>query len=599
MDNSMNASEMDKLLEHFIQSCFPTNYGEASWGVEINVLRQLTGQHLEKAKKAILDGLVKEPASRPTSAVLAIELLEAIPLLQNWLQAIRSDETRSHKWSSAQGQLAYTLYELTKDETYIPNLIEAVRKAEYDEFDNSVYMLGKVPLSSDGMLAVWQRYKRGKVRKNSEYWRDQCVNFLKEKIKHPIGENFVTTLPEEDRKELFELISENKKQRIDRNLRLERYVRGRDRYDKADLNKFDEYTKIGGPPIKGLTLKAIWRGHTDIINSLAWSPDGRYLASTSNDESIMIWHFDQNECVKILIREKKYSYSNYWPKRALWVDNGRKLASTYDYYSTLDEDINGVAIWDLSSETIISPLRKPGKDSSYVRNLVCSPEGKFLIVSYCGYEDNTVFLIDPATSGRKRILEEYAGGFETISLSPDGKMIGAGYRESDDKDITHEIIVFDLDTQKMVNRLTGHLGYINQLCWMSKQPILISASSDNTIGIWDLDRCQRVSLLEGHRDIVSNLSLSADGELLVSKCSGDHTIQIWSTRTWKTLMILRELDGHGDTIAFHPTLPILATVYRDETQEKAFRHDLNSIRIWEFDNKEFLDNPPFWDSFME
>jgi hypothetical protein len=51
MNNSSKDSEMEKLLDHFIKSCFPSNYGEATWGVEIDVLLQLEGQYLEKAKK--------------------------------------------------------------------------------------------------------------------------------------------------------------------------------------------------------------------------------------------------------------------------------------------------------------------------------------------------------------------------------------------------------------------------------------------------------------------------------------------------------------------------------------------------------------------
>jgi WD40 repeat protein len=489
--------------------------------------------------------------------------------------------------------LAYTLYELTKDEAYISDLVEAVQKAGYSDFDESVSMLGKLPLTAEGISVVWQRYKNGKVTRDTDTWLEQCADLLREKIKYPLGESFLNNLSEAEQKQLLKLISERRKDRLERRWRLEAYIKGRDRYSQEELNRYDEYIKVGGSPIKGLTLKSIWTGHTAKINGLAWSPDGRHLASTSNDESIMIWDVAQDECTALLIREKKHNYSTYQPKHAIWLGN-EKLASTYNYSSTPDEDINGVAIWDLQSDKLISPQQKRAKDESDIRNLIYSPVNNSLIVSYSRYDNNAVDLIDPATNNRQRILEEFGGKFEAMSMSPDGKMIATGYMESvEAEEKSYQIIVIDSVTMKSINKLPGHLGYINQLCWMPEHPVLAFASSDNTIGIWDIERNQRLALLEGHKDIVSDVSFSAGGELLASRSCGDNTLQIWRTKTWEVLAIIRELDGFGDTVAFHSSLPILASICKDEAQGKVFRHDVNSIRIWELDYKEFLDNPPF------
>ncbi|MBC7877713.1 MAG: WD40 repeat domain-containing protein [Anaerolineales bacterium] len=561
--------------------------------MEIDALLQLKGEYLEKAKAAILDGLEKNQGFRPIYSAKALSFVEAVPIMQKWLQKIKNVPAASNGSKTYQ-LLAFTIYEITKDEAYIPDLIEAVKKAGYGDMDESVSTLGKVPLTLEGISAVWQRYKQGKVTRDTDNWLDQCASFMREKIKHPIGESFLNSLSEEDQKELLKLSNESRKDRIERNLRLDKYIKGRDRYNKEDLNRYDEYIKVGGSPVKGLKLRSIWKGHTNKINSLAWSSNGRYLASTSSDESIMVWDVAQDECTTLLLREKKSSSSTYQPKRVVWLGD-EKLACTYDYSSTTDEDVNGVAIWDIQSEKLISPLQKRVKEEkSYVRNLIYSPVNGSLIVSYYGHEDNAVFLLNLATNARERILEEYNGSFENMEISPDGKVIGAGYQESAKaEEDSHEIIFIDLNTMKIINRLQGHLGHINQLRWKSGHPVLASASSDNTIGIWDIEHNQRLAHLEGHRGVVSNIVWSAGGELLASKSSEDRTIQIWNTRTWEVLFILRELDGYADNIAFHPTLPILASIYKDETQEKALRHDVNSIRIWEFDYKEFLDNPPF------
>ncbi|MEP7133816.1 MAG: WD40 repeat domain-containing protein [Chloroflexota bacterium] len=600
MDNSTDNAQMEILFKSFIKSCFAADGGDPDirLDLEIGDLLQLKGIYLEKAKVAILEGLEKNQGFRPVYSAKALNLREAVPIMKKWLGKIKNTPT-SMKDSRAYQLLASTLYAVTEEEAYIPDMVEAVKKADYSDLDESVPLLSKAPLTTEGVSAVWQRYKKGKVTKETDNWLNDCADFLREKIKHPIGENFLKNLPEEEQKALLKLISESRKNRIERNSRLEKYIRGRDRYNQGDLNRYDEYVKVGGSPIKGLKLKSIWKGHTDEVNSLVWSPDGHYLASASKDESIMIWDVELGDCTTLLIREKKFGYSKYEPKRAIWLGS-EKLASTYDYYSVSDEDVNRVAIWNLQSKKLISSVQKKGENKNYVRNLIYSPYNNSLIVSYYGHEDNAVFLIDPATSERKCILKEYDGIFETMTMSPDGKIIVAGYQElAETENSLHEIIFIDSSTMKVINKLPGHFDYINHLCWMSGRPVLASASSDNKIGVWDYEHIQRLAFLEGHRGIVSDVSFSAGGKLLASRSCEDNTLRIWDTKTWETLAILRELNGFGDSFAFHPTLPILASICKDETQEKVFRHDVNSIRIWEFDYEEFLDNPPFMNGFMK
>jgi hypothetical protein len=58
------------------------------------------------------------------------------------------------------------------------------------------------------------------------------------------------------------------------------------------------FTEIGGSPVPGLTLRQVLRGHTDWIGRIAWSPDGTYLASPSEDSTIWIWDARSGACVR-------------------------------------------------------------------------------------------------------------------------------------------------------------------------------------------------------------------------------------------------------------------------------------------------------------
>lgn len=108
-----------------------------------------------------------------------------------------------------------------------------------------------------------------------------------------------------------------------------------------------------------------------------------------------------------------------------------------------------------------------------------------------------------------------------------------------------------------------HLGYINHISWMPNQPILAAASNDHTISIWNMQKRRRIASLESHASSVTGVSFSAGGVLLASTAERDDmvggTVRLWRTDTWEELIILKELESAGGALAFHPTLPLLAT----------------------------------------
>lgn len=71
-----------------------------------------------------------------------------------------------------------------------------------------------------------------------------------------------------------------------------------------DLPNYDpepaDGVSVGESPIPGLTLRRILRGHTGTINRIAWSPDGRFLASPSKDKTIRIWDVTSGKCTAVL-----------------------------------------------------------------------------------------------------------------------------------------------------------------------------------------------------------------------------------------------------------------------------------------------------------
>ncbi len=130
----------------------------------------------------------------------------------------------------------------------------------------------------------------------------------------------------------------------------------------------------------------------------------------------------------------------------------------------------------------------------------------------------------------------------------------------------------------IIQTLKGHTNVIYSLAWSPNSTLLASGGEDNTIRLWDPLTGYAVHVLEGHTAPVICVAFSANGALLASKANDG--IRLWRTDTWETVSTFSEsaTDYWPPGLAFHPTLPRLATLGKEDT----------IIRIWDLDMKTLL-----------
>ncbi|KAF4618325.1 hypothetical protein D9613_011564 [Agrocybe pediades] len=287
--------------------------------------------------------------------------------------------------------------------------------------------------------------------------------------------------------------------------------------------------------------------------SIAFSGDGKWLASGHLDGTVQIWDL-KNSCKA----GKALGHSQLVRSVAFSPDNKRLVSGSWDCT---------IRLWDVEKvEQIGDPWKGHGDDISCVA--FSAPDATKVVTVVSGSDDNTLRLWDPETGKEIAILGGHEDPVPSTAFSPDSLHIVSGSGDN-------TVRIWDARThQQDGEALRGHTDGVWSVTYSPDAKHIASSSKDNTIRIWDAQtRMQVGEPLLGHSDEVNTVCFSPNGKLLASG-SYDHTIRIWNVDTGA--QIGEGLHGHDSvvwSVAFSPDGKTLASASSD-----------CMIRIWDIES---------------
>ncbi|MGH3547748.1 MAG: NACHT and WD repeat domain-containing protein [Pseudonocardiaceae bacterium] len=278
-------------------------------------------------------------------------------------------------------------------------------------------------------------------------------------------------------------------------------------------------------------------GHDSVVTNVAFSPDGRILASGSYDNTAKLWDMANHRLITTLTDHTGVV------RAVVFSPDGRTLATASDDHR--------VKLWAMPTGRLITTLTG---HKSAVLGVAFSPDGHTLATAS---DDGTAKLWDVTS---RQVIATLTGHTDTVggvAFSPNGRTLATA---SDDGTVK----LWDVTTGRLITSLAGHIGALLGVAFSPDGHTLASAGFGGIAQLWEVATGRLLVNLPGHPLAVSAVAFSPDGHILAT-ASLDGTTKLWEVATGQLLTTLADRTGSVNGVAFSPDGRTLATASNDTT----------------------------------
>ena len=285
---------------------------------------------------------------------------------------------------------------------------------------------------------------------------------------------------------------------------------------------------------------AILYGNQEQVSHVAYSNDGRIIASYTPENVAMAWDAVSGK----LLWKYEFERGVYARLQNIaFSPDGKYVAVPFRY---------GIGLLDAQTGQHRAVLQTSDR-YSFISTVAFSADGRYLV---SGSQDKLVRIWDMRSLRERSKLTGHQSGICVVAISPNGQLAASA-------SFDNKVKIWDVKRAQEVKTLAGH-----SVSFSPDGRLLAIAAANHLIKVCDVNTGEELQAFTGHKDVINSAEFSQDGSRLVST-SKDNTIRIWDVQTGNELRF------------FTCSTPIHFAAFSPDGQHVVAALDNKTVRIWD------------------
>lgn len=289
-------------------------------------------------------------------------------------------------------------------------------------------------------------------------------------------------------------------------------------YPKISLWNLRAQSRVGTFEEHGQTR------HNHVVSSMAFSPDGKTLASGSiYDYTVRVWDVATRSQIFLLLKLEPENHHGS-VNAVTFSPDGAILASA--------SDDSIIRMWDAHT---LKQIGKLNTRSGGVTSIAFHPDGETLASLNGQFErgmreggDMTLRLWNVRTRRQIAVAQNHNAGIESVALSPNGILLASGYQDG-------VVGLWDMETRKRLRTLQNPKATVQSVAFSPDGRFLATGARDSA-RLWDVRKRKQIAVFEQRYTIVGSVAFSRDGKTLATV--DESCIRLWDTRRKRAVGVL-------------------------------------------------------------